>query len=100
MANIRQRVFTRADFGLAENETGHEDAVLDPNDPIYEMMALAGVQRPQFSEYKGHAGSNISATANKNAELMKQHNIKPGTPEWFQLWFSKPYLTGEPPVNQ
>jgi hypothetical protein len=29
---------------------------------------------------------------------MKKHNIKPGTPEWFQLWFSLPYLTGERPV--
>jgi hypothetical protein len=32
--------------------------------------------------------------------LEKKHNIKPGTPEWFQLWFSLPYLTGEPPVKQ
>ncbi len=30
---------------------------------------------------------------------MKKHNIKPGTPEWFQLWFSLPYLTGEQPIG-
>ena len=29
---------------------------------------------------------------------MKKHNIKPGTDEWFKLWFSLPYLTGERPV--
>jgi hypothetical protein len=29
---------------------------------------------------------------------MKKHNIRPGTDEWFKLWFSKPYLTGEKPV--
>jgi aryl-alcohol dehydrogenase-like predicted oxidoreductase len=28
---------------------------------------------------------------------MKQNNIRPGTPEWFKLWFSLPYLTGEKP---
>lgn len=43
-------------------------------------------------------GSNISITGTQKAELMRKHNIKPGTPEWFQLWFSKPYLTGEKPV--
>jgi hypothetical protein len=30
---------------------------------------------------------------------MKKHNIQPGTPEWFQLWFSLPYMTGEKPVG-
>ena len=30
-----------------------------------------------------------------NQELERQHNIKPGTPEWFKLWFSLPYMTGE-----
>jgi len=32
--------------------------------------------------------------------LMRENNIKPGTPEWFQLWFSKPYLTGEKSVGK
>jgi hypothetical protein len=32
-------------------------------------------------------------------ELEKKHNIKPGTPEWFKLWFSLPYMTGEKPVG-
>ena len=35
---------------------------------------------------------------NEKGELMKKHNIQPGTKEWFQLWFSKPYLTGEKPI--
>jgi hypothetical protein len=43
-------------------------------------------------------GSNISITGNEKGELMKKHNIKPGTQEWFKLWFSKPYLTGEKPI--
>lgn len=42
--------------------------------------------------------SNISITGNQKGELMKKHNIRPGTPEWFKLWFSKPYLTGEKPI--
>jgi len=41
------------------------------------------------------AGSNISRTAAVNARLQRRKKIQPGTDEWFQLWFSRPYLTGE-----
>jgi hypothetical protein len=44
--------------------------------------------------------SNISITGNEKGELMKKHDIRPGTPEWFKLWFSKPYLTGEKPIGK
>lgn len=69
---------------------------------ISELKRLAGI-----NEFKGYikydpvdpySGSNISVTGNEKGELMKKHNIQPGTPEWFKLWFSKPYLTGEKPV--
>lgn len=43
---------------------------------------------------------NISVTGTEKGNLMKQHNIQPGTPEWFQLWFSRPYLTGEKPLGK
>ncbi len=45
-------------------------------------------------------GSNISKTASEISKIMKEKNIQPGTPEWFQLWFSKPYLTGEKPTGE
>lgn len=44
-------------------------------------------------------GSNISVTGTEKAELQRKHRIRPGTPEWFKLWFSRPYLTGEKPVD-
>jgi hypothetical protein len=44
-------------------------------------------------------GSNISVTGSEKARLQRELNIKPGTPEWFKLWFSRPYLTNERPVN-
>lgn len=69
-------------------------------DSIEELKTLAGIRtRPLFSEYKGHSGSNISVTGNEKGQLMKKLDIKPGTEEWFRLWFSKPYLTGETPVK-
>ena len=69
------------------------------SDPIQELQILAGIgNRAVMQEYKGFAGSNISVTGNEKGELMKRHDIRPGTEEWFKLWFSKPYLTGEKPI--
>ena len=68
-------------------------------DSIDELRKLAGIgNRAVMQEYKGFAGSNISVTGNEKGELMKKHDIRPGTEEWFKLWFSKPYLTSEKPI--
>jgi hypothetical protein len=69
-------------------------------DELAQLKRLAGV-----NSYKGlqlydiNEGSNISITGNEKGQLMKQHNIKPGTSEWFKLWFSLPYMTGEKPIG-
>jgi len=72
-------------------------------DEIQRLKQLAGV-----NEFKGFVkydpvdstgGSNISLTGMEKRNLEKKHNIKAGTDEWFKLWFSKPYLTGEKPYE-
>jgi hypothetical protein len=65
-------------------------------DELDQIKKLAGIT--EFKGLQPYGGSNISITGNEKGELMKKHNIKPGTDEWFKLWFSKPYLTGEKPV--
>jgi hypothetical protein len=66
---------------------------------IQELKVLAGIgNRAVMQEYRGFAGSNISVTGNEKGELMKKHDIRPGTEEWFRLWFSKPWLTNERPI--
>lgn len=68
-------------------------------DELQQLKTLAGIgNRAVMQEYKGFAGSNISVTGNEKGELMKQYDIRPGTEEWFKLWFSLPYLTGERPI--
>jgi hypothetical protein len=73
-------------------------------DELAKLKKLAGI-----NEFKGYlrydpadpyGGSNISITGMEKRELERKHKIQPGTPEWFQLWFSKPYLTGEKPVGK
>ena len=75
-------------------------------DELNDIKRLAGLDMTQnvgrLQEYKGEGtvktdGSNMSVTANEKIQYQNTNNIQPGTPEWFQLWFSKPYLTGEKP---
>jgi hypothetical protein len=68
-------------------------------DDLQQLRLLAGIgNRAVMQEYRGFAGSNISVTGNEKGELMKRHDIRPGTEEWFKLWFSKPWLTNEKPI--
>lgn len=81
------------------NQNSPDDCIIDPSDPIHELKSiqyLAGLgHEARLHEYRVDQGSNISVTGMENQKLEKEHNIRPGTPEWFKLWFSKPYLTGE-----
>ncbi len=88
------------------NQTSPDDCVLSPDDPINEIKSiqyLAGLgHSARLHEYKGKAveqGSNISVTGSEKRRIEREKNIQPGTPEWFQLWFSLPYMTGEKPVK-
>jgi len=81
------------------NQSSDEDCYLAPEDPIHELKAiqhLAGLgSDARLQEMRG---SNISITGNENGRIQREQNIKPGTPEWFKLWFSLPYMTGEKKV--
>jgi hypothetical protein len=73
-------------------------------DDLDQIKQLAGITQNigRLQEYKGEGtvsteGSNMSVTANEKIQYQNTHNIQPGTPEWFRLWFSLPYLTGEKP---
>ena len=61
-----------------------------------DLKKLAGLEKQNTI----NIGSNVSITGMEKANLEREQNIKPGTPEWFQLWFSRPYLTGEKPVGK
>ncbi len=58
-----------------------------------ELKRLAGIT--EFKGYQPYGGSNISITGSEKRRIEREQNIKPGTPEWFKLWFSLPYMTGE-----
>jgi hypothetical protein len=73
-------------------------------DELDRIKRLAGI-----NEFKGYmkyeavdpyGGSNVSITGTEKRQLERALDIKPGTQEWFKLWFSLPYLTGEKPVTE
>lgn len=64
-------------------------------DPLDNLRVLAGLKTKNIEQ---PAGINISITGTEKRRLEREHNIKPGTPEWFKLWFSLPYLTNEKPI--
>jgi hypothetical protein len=39
----------------------------------------------------------MSVTAMEKINYQKEHNIQPGTPDWFRLWFALPLMTNEKP---
>ena len=57
---------------------------------ISDLKRLAGVSQTPAN------GPDTVPTVNK-AQYMRDHNIKPGTDEWFRLWFARPGLTKENP---
>jgi len=62
---------------------------------IEQLKTLAGINR---TDNQPSVGENVSYTATELAQYQKKHKIRPGTPEWFRLWFARPYLTGENPM--
>jgi hypothetical protein len=112
---MKQYRITSADYVPSAEESLIPDAVL--HDPaavgmhdLARMQELAGITetRDKAAHAGNHnpsgkmspVGSNISDTAMEKKQLEHEHHIKPGSPEWFQLWFSRPYLTGEKPVGK
>ena len=62
---------------------------------IEQLKKLAGVDNLQKED---SVGENLSIVGTKKAEYQRKHNIKPGDPDWFKLWFAQPKLTGENPM--
>lgn len=88
---MRQYKFAAGDFAPSGSDHTIPDAVMDAAD-LAEIQTLAGipVAKPVVTETM-----NISHTAMARVKYMKDNNIKPGTEDWFKLWFSLPYLTGD-----
>ena len=77
MNEWRQRRVTASDIIPKEED----DCYLAPDDPARDYMNPAKFVEPQII-INNNNGS-------EKARIMREQNIKPGTDEWFKLWFKK-----------
>ena len=62
-------------------------------DELAYIKKLAGVNEYKgYTEYQIDENPSITAAGIKKKE--KNLGRRPGDPDWFKLWFSKPYMTG------
>ena len=70
-------------------------------DEVYRLKYLAGITDKQGNKLgeKAPEGSNISIIGSQKGKIQRERNIQPGTEAWFKLWFARPRLTGEKPIE-
>ena len=56
---------------------------------LEELRKLAGIDSTQTS-----TGENMSVTATNLRKKEREMGLRPGDPDWFKLWFSRPFMTG------
>jgi hypothetical protein len=72
-----------------------DDCYLAPEDPIHAlkvvsyMGGLNATERLHEYNAKTAEANRVKSGAVDKAKFMKDYNIKPGTPAWFELWFGK-----------
>jgi|APGre2960657404_1045060.scaffolds.fasta_scaffold00133_36 hypothetical protein len=96
---MKQYKITSETFRSPGDDPTIPDTIVDPV-ALAELKKLAGIdslgimerhRASSESPVDGHVGTD-------KAEYQRQHNIRPGTDEWFKLWFARQSLTGEDPM--
>jgi hypothetical protein len=71
------------------NQTSEDDCVLSPDDPIHSMKGvsqLGGLGSMETLAAYASAQAPKVQGSNKG-QIQRELNIKPGTDEWFKLWY-------------
>jgi hypothetical protein len=79
------------------NQDSDNDAYLAPDDPVNELKIasyLAGLgSEARLQEYRSQQikinNTENSMTGSEKRQFERDNNIRPGDPEWFELWFGK-----------
>ena len=72
-------------------QDSNDDCYLAPEDPVHELKAAAVMgglgAAERLTDYK--ATLRQSVVSSNKGQIQREQNIKPGTNEWFRLWFGK-----------
>lgn len=65
------------------------DCYLDPDDPIHELIGSGSIGELGGADLlnKYRASQLPKIDSSNKGQIQREMNIKPGTPEWFKLWF-------------
>jgi hypothetical protein len=85
---FKQAKLMTAYTGL-QNATAPEREI----DSIDDLKRLAGVTGTSYGEETSEYATNLG-------QIQRERNIRPGTDEWFRLYFARPLLTGEQPYDK
>ena len=68
-----------------------DDCYLAPDDPIHELKAAAMMgglgAAERLADYRATLRQPV--VGSNKGQIQREQNIKPGTDEWFKLWFGK-----------
>lgn len=84
---MRQIRITTADLTPQTDD----DCYIAPDDPMWDMMPASQMGGLGSGTALGryNSASMPVIKQNDNAQIMREQNIKPGTDEWFKLWFGR-----------
>ena len=72
-------------------QDSNDDAYLAPEDPIHELKAAAMMgglgAAERLADYRATLKQPV--VGSNKGQVQREQNIKPGTDEWFKLWFGK-----------
>ena len=62
-----------------------DDCFIPADDPMWQHVGVDKIKTavPQIM-------SNFDNSGTEKAKYMREHNVQPGTKEWFKLWFTNP----------
>lgn len=72
-----------------------DDCYLAPEDPIHALKTVSYMgglnAQERLHEYNASvtAANRVKSGAVAKDKYMKENNIKPGTPAWFELWYGR-----------
>jgi hypothetical protein len=98
MANEKQIRITSETFRLAGDDPTVPDAYTDPA-VLSQVKKEAGIHDFQYRSPCTATAEHFQENVLDKGKYQRESNIRPGTDEWFKLWYSKPDITGESPTK-
>jgi hypothetical protein len=73
------------------NPSSADDCYLSPDDPIHALMPAAMMGGLGSAEALANYNNSQKhqVVGSDNGRIQREQNIKPGTEEWFKLWFGR-----------